>query len=125
MFIRFESAVPSASGRYPGVFALANGLARDGLLTDEEHEWLVGNNDWFEHAYTDPGLTDPLIFDRAVHPHTACWFKQESAGHLLERLTGYLALLDKYGVGWVRLLSEDPERIVYADDVQIVVWLDA
>ena len=125
MFVRFQSAEPSPSGRYPGVFALANGLAHDGLLTADEHAWWRNNNDWFESAYMDPGPVDQRIFDRNVHPHTACWFKHGAADHLLERLSGYLALLDKYGVGWVRLLSEAPGRIIYEDDVQIVVSLDA
>lgn len=124
MFVRFQSDQPSARGTYPGVFALANGLARDGLLTADEHAWWRRNNDWFDNAYVDPGRVDSRIFDRDLHSHTACWFKQGAADHLLERLPGYLRLLDKYGVGWVKIVCGDPGRVIYEDDVQVVVWID-
>lgn len=121
MFARFQSAEPTASGRHPGVFALANGLAADGFLTPEEHSWWRENNAWFELAHADPGRAHPEIFDRATNAYTACWFKVGSADHLIERLDGYLRLLDKYGISWERLMSDDPGRILYEDDFQVVV----
>ena len=35
---------------------------------------------------------------------------------------GYLDLLDKYGVRWVKLRSDNPGMIIYEDEVQVVVW---
>ncbi|WP_164488335.1 MULTISPECIES: hypothetical protein [unclassified Plantibacter] len=35
MFVRFQSAVPNRQGRYPGVFAMANGLHASGRLSEK------------------------------------------------------------------------------------------
>ena len=53
-----------------------------------------------------------------------CWFKL-TATHLLERVPGYLALLDRYGVAWVERRSDAPGRVLYEDEVQIVVAVPA
>ena len=125
VFVRFQSAEPSPSGRFPGLFALANQLANDGRLTTDEYHWWRENNDWFNSAYVDPGAVDPQLFDRGVHPVTSCWFKEEAAEHLLSRVTGYLDLLDRYEISWVQLRSANPGPVLYEDDVQIVVGLPA
>ena len=44
-----------------------------------------------------------------------------SAEHLLCRVPGYLALLERYGIGWRERRSADPGVIRYADDDQVVV----
>lgn len=119
-FIRYESATVNAHGRRSGIFGLANGLARSGRLSEADWDWWRANNDWFESAYVDPGTVDPTIFDRAVNPYTSCWFKS-SASHLLGRIPGYLALLDRHAVPWVERRSSDPGRVLYEDDDQIVV----
>ena len=120
MFVRFQSKHPRPSGRHPGIFALANGLAHDGRLSPEEWAWWRASNDWYNAAYTSPETVDPSIFDKTRHPHTCCWFK-ESATHLLSRVPGYLQLLDQHGVEWVELHSTDPGIVLYEDDVQVVV----
>ena len=120
VYVRIQAKAATPSGRHPGVFALANGLAADGRLSAEEHRWWRENNDWYETALTDPGKVAPPVFDRAVHPHTRCWFKV-TASHLLARLPGYLRLLDAHGVEWVELRSADPGAIIYEDDDQVVV----
>lgn len=119
-YVRFQARRPSPSGRYPGVFALANGLAHGGKLSPEDWAWWRSNNDWFEATATDPATVDPTVFDRTRHPHTSCWFKG-TATHLLDRVPGYLRLLTAYGVEWVELRSEAPGLVIYEDDVQIVV----
>jgi len=48
------------------------------------------------------------------------WFK-DSAHHLLERVEPYLKLLDAHQVPWERLERADPGRIIYEDEVQVVV----
>jgi hypothetical protein len=120
LFVRFQAAVPNERGTFPGIFALCNGLARSGSLSDEDWRWWRENNDAMTAAYIDPATIDPSIFDRAIHPQTSCWFK-ESAISLLERTAGYLDLLDRYGMGWVRLTSEDPGVVLYEDENQVVV----
>lgn len=119
-FVRYQSAEPNARGTQPGIFALANGLARTGELCDADLAWWRASNDALELVYIDPATVDPLIFDRAVHPRVSCWFKEGSA-HLLGAVAGYTTLLDRYAVPWVRLRAEDPGVVLYEDDDQVVV----
>ncbi|MFI5854675.1 hypothetical protein [Streptomyces parvulus] len=44
-----------------------------------------------------------------------------SASHLLVRVPGYLEILRAHGVACRSLRSADPGRVIYEDDVQIVV----
>ena len=120
LYLRYQSATANARGAHPGIFGLANGLARSGLLTEEDRAWWRANNDWFDAAYPNPAEVDPTLFDKSRHPVASCWFK-ETAGHLLDRVTGYLELLDRYQVDWRELRSADPGQIRYEDDVQVVV----
>jgi GNAT superfamily N-acetyltransferase len=115
-YVRYESPTPNARGTHPGIFALADGLARSGRLSASDHAWWRMNNDWFEAAYTDPATVDPTLFHRPV----SGWFK-DTATHLLERVPGYLDLLDRHGVRWTECRSPAPGPILYEDPVQIVV----
>ncbi|MFE9461982.1 hypothetical protein [Streptomyces californicus] len=119
-YVRFQSPDRSPRGHFPGIFALANGLARDGRLTEEQHRFWRAANDWYDAAYTDPSRVDPSVYDPEVNPGAVAWFKV-SAAHLLDRVPGYLALLAAHGVAYERLESADPGRVVYEDEVQIVV----
>ena len=119
-FVRYQASVPNSRGTFPGVFALCNGLARTGVLSDADRTWWRAGNDALELAYTDPATVDPTIFDRTRHPAVSCWFKEGST-HLLARVAGYTDLLDRYAVGWTRLRSRDPGAVLYQDADQIVV----
>jgi hypothetical protein len=99
---------------------LANKLARGGRLTPQDWALWRANNDWYDAAYTNPSAVHPALFNRSVNPVVSCWFKT-TATHLLERVPTYLALLDRYSVGWVERRSTSPGHILYDDDVQVVV----
>ncbi|MEU9125348.1 hypothetical protein AB0C96_36885 [Streptomyces sp. NPDC048506] len=120
VYIRFQGTTRSPRGHFPGVFALANGLARDGRLSDEQYRFWRANNDWYDATYTNPSDVDPTVYDRALHPGAVAWFKS-TAVHLIERVAGYLDLLTEHGVPCVRIESTDPGRIVYEDENQVVV----
>ncbi len=96
-YVRWQAAQPNRHGRHPGIFALANGLARDGLLIGEDWRWWRASNDWFNDAYANPVEVCPDVYDPGVNPEAVAWFKS-GALHLLERVSGYLSLLDRYGV---------------------------
>lgn len=119
-YVRFQSTERDRRGVFTGIFGLANGLAREGRLTAEQHRFWRAGNDWYDAAYTNPSLVDPTVYDPGVNPGAAAWFKT-SATHLLDRIPGYLALLAAHGVPCERLESTGPGRVVYEDDVQIVV----
>ncbi|MGF0118689.1 hypothetical protein ACQFYA_20550 [Promicromonospora sp. Marseille-Q5078] len=120
MFVRFQSPIPGKRGVHTGVFGLTNLLGRAGHLTPDEHAAWRAGNDWYNAAYPDPTDTDPSVYDETVHPRATAWFK-ETAAHLLERVPPYLEILGAHGVECVRVESEDPGRVIYEDDVQIVV----
>lgn len=120
MYLRFQSTAPNRRGTFPGVFGLVNGLARDGKLTAEQERFRNSHNAWYEANFTNPGSVDPTVYDRAVNPEAAAWFKP-SARHLLDRVDGYLKILAAHGVGCELVRSADPGRVIYEDEHQIVV----
>ena len=119
-YLRFQSPHRNDRGRFTGVFGLVNNLARQGRLSEEQEAFRRLNNKWYDAAYTDPSTVDPTVYDDEVNPGAAAWFKP-SATHLLARVPGYLEILSAHGVDCQVLRSTDPGRVVYEDDVQIVV----
>lgn len=115
-YIRFESPVRHERGLHPGVFFLVNTLAREGRLTPEQRAFWRAGNDWFDAAYTTPSAA----YDREANPGAVAWFKT-TATHLIERVPGYLDILAAHGVPCRTVRSTDPGRVVYEDDVQVVV----
>ncbi|WP_026820834.1 hypothetical protein [Arthrobacter castelli] len=119
-YVRYQAALPNRRGTHPGVFALVNGLAKDGELSSADLIWWRESNDWCNAAYPDPGRVDPSIYDSTVNPVTQAWFKS-SARHLLDKVDSYLALLHRYSVECEHVMSDDPGRLIYEDEFQIVV----
>ncbi|WP_405391248.1 hypothetical protein OG596_27355 [Streptomyces sp. NBC_01102] len=119
-YIRFQSPHRNRRGHFTGVFGLVNNLAREGRLSDAEESFRRSNNSWYDAAYTDPSTVDPTVYDDGINPGAAAWFKP-SAAHLLTRVPGYLEILAAHEVDYRVLRSSDPGRIIYEDDVQIVV----
>lgn len=120
VFVRFQSPVPGKRGVHTGVFGMTNLLGRAGDLSPSEHrDWREGN-DWFNSAYPDPCDTNPDVYDEKLHPRATAWFKAD-ATHLLERVPRYLEILEAHGVPCTKVEAEDPGRIIYEDNVQIVV----
>ncbi|MEV7867236.1 hypothetical protein AB0P17_14300 [Streptomyces sp. NPDC088124] len=120
-FIRYQGTARSPRGHFPGVFALANGLARSGALTEEQWRFWRAGNDWYDANYPDPSTVDPLVYDPERHPGAVAWFKPSpEAEPLIARLAGYLELLTAHGVGWQEMRSTDPGRVVYEDVYQVV-----
>ncbi|MER7052440.1 MULTISPECIES: hypothetical protein [unclassified Streptomyces] len=119
-YVRFQSPHRNSRGHFTGVFGLVNNLAREGKLTDEQEIFRRRNNRWYDAAYTDPSAVDPHVYDDEINPGAAAWFKP-SATHLLARVSGCLEILSAHGVDCRAFRSADPGRVVYEDDVQIVV----
>ncbi|MFF8607163.1 hypothetical protein ACF06X_14580 [Streptomyces sp. NPDC015346] len=119
-FVRFQSPHRNSRGHFTGVFGLVNNLAREGRLSDDQESFRRSNNRWYDAAYTDPSTVDPTVYDDAINPGAAAWFKP-SAVRLLDRVPGYLKILAAHGVDCQVLRSADPGRVIYEDDVQVVV----
>ncbi len=117
MYIRYQSAVPNRRGSFPGVFALANGLAHHGRLSKDDWEWWRCTNDYTNTLYTDPATVDARVFDDRG---ARSWFKDGGRVELRETTLAYLRLLDRYAVPWVELRTGNPGHIIYSDDDQVV-----
>ncbi|MFG2490636.1 hypothetical protein ACGFSD_06170 [Streptomyces caniferus] len=120
LYIRFQGTTRSPKGHFPGIFVLANGLARRGKLTDEQYRFWRAGNDWYDAHYTNPSHIDPTIYDRDLHPGAVAWFKAHAV-HLIERVDGYMELLAAHDVACERIESTNPGKIIYEDDEQVVV----
>lgn len=120
MFVRFQAHVANPRGIHVGIFGLANGLAHGGKLSAEDWAMWRNGNDWFNQAYPNPCETNPEVYDSNLNPHAAAWFK-DNATHLLERVQPYLELLNRHHVRVVKLVSDDPGKVIYEDAVQVVV----
>ena len=119
VFQRFQSAVPNRHGRFPGVFALVNGLRDEGRLAPRDAAWVSASNRRADALYADPTSIVANCYDPVVNPGARSWFRA-SATVLIEFAAEYLVLLDRYDVAWVELRTASPGRISCADDVQIV-----
>ncbi|OIH86424.1 hypothetical protein BLJ79_00045 [Arthrobacter sp. UCD-GKA] len=115
-FIRYQGTAPNRHGRFPGVFALANGLASAGRLDPADVAWHRTANAAANALYPDPTSASPEYY---ALPGACSWFKV-SATHLLEMTREYLQLLDRHHVGWIELRSTSPGTITHEDDVQVV-----
>lgn len=120
LYVRFQGTRRNPKGRFPGVFGLANGLAREGKLSDEQYRFWRAGNDWYDAHFTNPSDIDPTVYDRDLNPGAVAWFKAHAV-HLIERVDGYLELLAAHHVPCERIESTDPGRIIYEDDEQVVV----
>ncbi|WP_380637677.1 hypothetical protein [Saccharothrix lopnurensis] len=120
-YVRFRGKNRHERGFFPGVFWLVNRLARDGVLTAEQERFRRTTNAWYDAAYTTPSHVDPTVFDPTVNPGAVAWFKADTAGHLIERVDGYLEILAAHDIACETVRSTDPGRVVYEDEHQVVV----
>lgn len=118
-FLRYQAAAPGRTGLRSGVFGLVNGLYKRGELTAGQAAFRRANNDWYIANLSNPGELLPKVYDKAIHPRAAAWFK-DSAVEMIERLAGYLEILDAHGVAWELIQTTEPGRILYEDRHQIV-----
>ncbi|MFA9445133.1 hypothetical protein [Egicoccus sp. AB-alg6-2] len=118
--MRFQAVHGNRHGIRPGVFALVNGLAFDGRLTEAQQGFRRDTNAWYTRNYTNPADVVPDIYSHQLNPGATSWFKV-SAAYLLERVEGYLEVLRAHAVNYEVVFSTQPGRIVYEDADQVVV----
>lgn len=120
LYVRFQGTRRSPRGHFPGIFGLANNLARQGTLSDQQYRLWRAGNDWYDANYTNPSHIDPTIYDHDLNPGAVAWFKA-SAVHLIDRVEDYLEILAAHDVSCVRVESTNPGKIIYEDSEQVVV----
>ena len=112
-YVRFRSVYPGAKGYKVGVFGLVNVLGRHGMLTPDEERFRRESNGWYDAAYPSP------TSHYQEHPDAVAWFK-DTATELLERIPGYLAILDAHRIAWEQARTSAPGLIVYEDACQVL-----
>lgn len=117
LFVRYQSRHCGSSGAHIGVFGLVNVLGRHGMLTPDEEAFRRDNNAWYDAAYPNPCASRPTAYE---HPLAVAWFKDPAAAHLIDRLPGYLAILDAHNVAWERVSVGDPGLVTYDDEYQVI-----
>lgn len=93
-----------------------NGLARNGRLTELEFERWKNLNIYLDNAYTAP-----QVYQEYPDLPLTSWFIAEGAHEIMSHNQFYLNVLNKYMVPWRRIESTNPGKILYRDDVQVVV----
>ena len=116
MFVRF--VVGSDGQRHKeltGIIAEARLLREQGELTVEEEDRLEAMYDWFNGHVPVPPFSEGRFPSDAV-----AWFKHD-AGEAVTKMWDVAALLREHGIGVRMLRSTNPGRVVYEDQVQVLV----
>ncbi|WP_226366947.1 hypothetical protein [Pseudonocardia sp. ICBG162] len=116
-FVRYESPIEDDLGRRVGVFGLTNTLGRSGHLSAADHQFWRTSNEWYNQTLVYPPTG---AYDKLAHPLAAAWFKA-TATQFLAPIDGYLAILRRHGVACIERRSDDPGRVIYEDQHQVVV----
>jgi hypothetical protein len=116
VFLRF---VVGSDGQHhkelTGIFTEARFLRERGGLTEEEETRLEALYEWFNAHVPVPPFSSGTLPRDAV-----AWFKDD-AGDAIARMWDIVALLHEHGVEVRLLRSTNPGRVVYDDQVQVLV----
>src|SRR5262249_41562725 len=116
VYIRFVVGADGDRHReLTGIFTEARLLRERDRMTYEESARLDGIYSWFnDHVPVPPFATADLPRD------VRAWFKDDAVGPV-SRMWDIVALLREHGTDVRLLRSANPGRILYEDDVQVVV----
>ncbi|MFF0358943.1 MULTISPECIES: hypothetical protein [unclassified Nocardia] len=123
LYVRFQTAHPDRWGRFPGVFALVDGLSAAGRLTVAQERFRRVGNEWLTTHLVNPYAPHRQSDGRRLHPRASAWFTS-TAADAIDRVGGYLDILDEHGIAWARLDTDTPGVIVYDDPRQVLAVPD-
>lgn len=116
MFICFVVGADDENHRsLTGVITEARILRDDNKLNPYEEEWLEDIFDWLNSHLPHPP------FSAGKFPRDAvAWFKAESSG-FINRMWDIVAIIENHDVSVRLLKSQNPGKVVYEDEYQILV----
>ena len=103
------------TGKPIGIFGAVFGLIKRGIATDEEvaeYQRVLG---WFNQ-----NLPDPPFYDEGNPMQGVTWFT-EAGRPMIEEMRPLLGILDRHGVSYEIVESENPGKVIYRDQYQIGV----
>lgn len=116
MFIRFVVGADDESHRMlTGVITEARILRDENKLHSYEEEWLEDIYDWFNSHLPQPPFSTGKFPRDAV-----AWFRSESSD-FIARMWDIVAIIESHDVPVRVLKSQNPGKVVYEDDYQVLV----
>lgn len=114
MYVRFTVIERDAdSHESMGLFAAPHDLLEDVELPHYAREHIRGLLDWFsDHLRVLPGLK------KGRNPQAICWFRATAAEHI-GKMWEFVWVLRGLDFRIRRIKSDDPGRIIYADEFQV------
>ena len=114
-YVRIQVRYCGRTGKPVGIFCACHHLRRRGVLPAEDDALFQQVEDWFIEHLPQPAFYQDGNPDKAI-----TWFKAEAVD-MLERLGPLRTLLDKHGVRYDIVRTDDPGRIIYEDPWQVAV----
>jgi len=119
MYVRFVLATDYENPwRASGVITSAYRLREDGRLFDYQVEVVDSAFDWFNQYLPVPPFQEKIA-TRAWTPRAVCWFISQ-AREPIYRIWDLIAVIRDQGLGVQIFREDDPGKIVYRDDFQVV-----
>ena len=118
MYIRYHTGYVSPKTSKPvGLFVAVWHFVQKGILTKEEVEEY-----WAKRCYTEEALPIPPFYSDGNSIGAVTWFKEnDKARALLNELSFYFDILNKYQVDLQVSKTDNPGQIIYEDDFQVGV----
>lgn len=119
MYIRFETNICFQGTQHKkGIFAAMGDLKRMNRMSEKEEAWYKDVADWFNKNLTNPSCFDSPISEN-IKFRAKSWFVL-SPSDFLSNAKEVAKLLKKYGIFVDELLSDNPGKILYKDQIQVV-----
>ncbi|MFV7759861.1 hypothetical protein ACNPKZ_04830 [Shewanella algae] len=120
MFVRYETNLTFRGTQHrKGIFAAMGDLKRMKVMSEQEYYWYKSTAAWFNN-----NLENPKCFKEPIAPDVRfvaqSWFFNVTSLYL-EKSNEVAELLKKYGITVTIRLSIKPGKIIYSDNIQLVV----
>lgn len=120
LYIRFDTELKfNDSSCTKGIFAAMGEAKRKGSMNLAEHIWYINIASWFNRNLLNPSCFTEPICD-SVKFRAQSWFKCRYSEYL-EKSVSVVQLLRKHGVNVNVTLTATPGKIIYEDELQVVV----
>lgn len=119
MYVRFVAAAPSQNAyRATGIFTILRWLRDDGKLDQQEIEFLNEIFEWYNTHLPAPPFREKLQ-KKAWTDDAVAWFRDD-AKEYIEKMWDMVAVLKAHGEPVRFVQTNNPGKIVYSDEYQIV-----
>ncbi len=120
MYIRYETKLTfKGTVHRKGIFAAMGDLKRMNKMSEKEYQWYVTTALWFNENLKNPTCFEESV-DEDIRFIAKSWFFNVPS-LFLSKSVQVVELLRRYGIDVDVLKSENPGKVIYRDEFQIVV----